>query len=156
MYLRFLAFEGRVPAALVGAVPEPPRIGHIISYPATISRFIRRSRPRLELSTLTRHPQDERAGAALAPGGKTGATAIAMITRALWLTEIDGTSALLTGRGKSRDTLLPLPRRAMRSMNLRPSSYRTSSRVCPGRGKAPFRNQAVRRRERDSTQSVRS
>ena len=104
MYLRFLAFEGRVPAALVGAVP---------------------SLPAWSLSTLPRHIPVEDIERAIescdtaTPAGMRDRAALLLLARlalragdvvALRLTDIDWDRALLRVSGKTRrDTLLPLP-----------------------------------------------
>ena len=104
MYLRFLAFEGRVPAALVGAVP---------------------SLPVWSLSTLPRHIPVEDIERAIescdtaTPAGMRDRAALLLLARlalragdvvALRLTDIDWDRALLRVSGKTRrDTLLPLP-----------------------------------------------
>ena len=104
MYLRFLAFEGRVPAALVGAVPSVPA---------------------WSLSTLPRHiPVEdiERAIESCDTASHVGIrdrAALLLLARlalragdvvALRLTDIDWDSAHLRVSGKTRrDTLMPLP-----------------------------------------------
>ena len=104
MYLRFLAFEGRVPAALVGAVPSVPT---------------------WSLSTLPRHiplgdiERTIESCDTATPAGMRDRAALLLLARlalragdvvALRLTDIDWDRALLRVNGKTRrDTLLPLP-----------------------------------------------
>ena len=104
MYLRFLAFEGHVPAALVGAVPSVPA---------------------WSLSTLPRHIPVEDVERTIescdtaTPAGTRDRAALLLLARlalragdvvALRLTDIDWDRALLRVNGKTRrDTLLPLP-----------------------------------------------
>ena len=104
MYLRVLAFEGHVPAALVGAVPSVPA---------------------WSLSTLPRHIPVEDVERTIescdtaTPAGTRDRAALLLLARlalragdvvALRLTDIDWDRALLRVNGKTRrDTLLPLP-----------------------------------------------
>lgn len=104
MYLRFLAFEGHVPAALVGAVPSVPA---------------------WSLSTLPRHIPVEDIERTIescdtaTPAGMRDRAVLLLLARlalragdvvALRLTDIDWDRALLRVSGKTRrDTLLPLP-----------------------------------------------
>ena len=104
MYLRFLAFEGHVPAALVGAVPSVPA---------------------WSLSTLPRHIPVEDIERTIescdtaTPAGMRDRAVLLLLARlalragdvvALRLTDIDWDRAHLRVSGKTRrDTLLPLP-----------------------------------------------
>ena len=154
MYLRFLAFEGHVPAALVGAVP---------------------SLPVWSLSTLPRHIPVEDIERAIescdtaTPAGMRDRAALLLLARlalragdvvALRLTDIDWDRALLRGQWQdaSRHAHAASPGRGRCAPCLhciRPPAHQRAAGL-PGRQCALPANQRVRRRERDRTQSVRS